>query len=146
MVTNMSADTPKELSPPEAWEQIQANPRTILIDIRSTMEFLFVGHPKGAVHLAWIDEPDWEVNPHFVAEARMLLLGGKISDIAEGSAPIILICRSGKRSKEAGKALIKAGFKDVCHVDEGFEGDLDEHHQRGTLGGWRHHKLPWVQC
>ena len=138
--------TLKDLSPPEAWELLQSNPRAVLVDIRSTMEFLFVGHPKGAVHLAWIDEPDWEVNSHFVPEARMLMLGGKISDIEEGSAPIILICRSGKRSKEAGKALIDAGFSDIYHVDEGFEGELDENHQRGKLGGWRYHKLPWVQC
>ncbi|VAX09587.1 Rhodanese-related sulfurtransferase [hydrothermal vent metagenome] len=138
--------TLKELSPTKAWELLQANPRAVLIDIRSTMEFLFVGHPDTAVHLAWIDEPDWEVNPHFVPEARMLMLGGNIDDVEQGSAPVILICRSGKRSKEAGKALIDAGFSDIYHVDEGFEGDLDEHHQRGTVGGWRYHKLPWVQC
>ncbi|HFQ14432.1 MAG TPA: rhodanese-like domain-containing protein [Gammaproteobacteria bacterium] len=142
----MNATTLQELSPLAAWELLQSNPRAVLIDIRSTMEYLFVGHPTGAVHLAWIDEPDWEVNPDFVTEARKLMLGGKISDIEEGSAPIILICRSGKRSKEAGRALIEAGFKDVYHVDEGFEGDLDEHHQRGNLGGWRYHKLPWEQC
>ncbi len=142
----MSIALLKDLSPPEAWALVQSNPRAVLLDIRSTMEFLFVGHPKGAVHLAWIDEPDWEVNPHFVTEARKLMLGGKISDSKGGSAPIILICRSGKRSKEAGKALIEAGFSDIYDVNEGFEGDLDENHQRGMLGGWRYHKLPWVQC
>ncbi len=142
----MSTHVLNDLSPQEAWDLLQSDPRAVLLDIRSTMEFLFVGHPKGAVHLAWIDEPDWEVNPHFVTEARKLMLGGKISDREEGSAPIILICRSGKRSKEAGKALIEAGFSDVYDVNEGFEGDLDEHHQRGTLGGWRYHKLPWTQC
>ncbi|NOZ38275.1 MAG: rhodanese-like domain-containing protein [Gammaproteobacteria bacterium] len=142
----MNTASLKELSPPQAWELLQSNPRAVLLDIRSTMEFLFVGHPKGAVHLAWIDEPDWEVNPHFVTEARKLMLGGKINDNEEGSAPIILICRSGKRSKQAGKALIEAGFNDIYDVNEGFEGDLDENHQRGTLGGWRYHKLPWVQC
>lgn len=142
----MSAHILKDLAPPDAWDLLQSDPRAVLLDIRSTMEFLFVGHPKGAVHLAWIDEPDWEVNPHFVTEARKLMLGGKISAGKEGSAPIILICRSGKRSKEAGKALIAAGFSDIYDVNEGFEGDLDENHQRGTLGGWRYHKLPWVQC
>ncbi len=142
----MSTHVLNDLSPQEAWDLLQSDPRAVLLDIRSTMEFLFVGHPKGAVHLAWIDEPDWEVNPHFVTEARKLMLGGKISDREGGSAPIILICRSGKRSKEAGKALIEAGFSDVYDVNEGFEGDLDEHHQRGTLGGWRYHKLPWTQC
>ncbi len=138
-------DTP-ELSPKQAWQMLQDDPRALLVDIRSTMEFLFVGHPKGAVHVAWIDEPDWDVNPHFVAEIRKLLLGGAVCDTGAGCAPVILICRSGKRSEEAGRALLEAGLKNVYHVDEGFEGELDDQHQRGNLGGWRFHGLPWEQC
>jgi rhodanese-related sulfurtransferase len=86
------------------------------------------------------------VNPHFVAEVRKLLLGGAVCDVDEGCAPIILICRSGKRSKEAGKALFSDKLTNVYHVEEGFEGDLDEHHHRGTSGGWRFRGLPWEQC
>jgi len=110
------------------------------------MEFLFVGHPVGAVHVPWIDEPDWEVNPHFVAEVRKLMLGGTVCASEDDCAAIILICRSGKRSYEAGKELIAAGFSSVYHIDEGFEGELDEHHRRSTVGGWRFHGLPWEQC
>lgn len=121
------------------------NPRALLIDIRSSMEYLFVGHPQGAVHVPWIDEPDWLVNPNFVTDVRKLMLGGVIEG-GGSSAPVILICRSGKRSKEAGQALVDAGIANVYHVDEGFEGELDENHNRSTLGGWRYHKLPWQQC
>ena len=142
----MSEAKLQELSPKQAWELLQSDPRAMLIDIRSTMEYLFVGHPKGAVHVPWIDEPDWDVNPDFVREVRKVLLGGAICDEDMGCAPVILICRSGKRSKEAGKALLDAGFRNVFHVDEGFEGDLDEEHHRSTLGGWRFHGLPWEQC
>jgi rhodanese-related sulfurtransferase len=142
----MSDQTLGQLSPKQAWQMMQDNARTILIDIRSTMEYLFVGHPRGAVHIAWIDEPNWTVDPHFVTRVRELMLGGAICDVEEGCAPVILVCRSGKRSKEAGKALIDAGIKNVYHVDEGFEGDLDENHHRSTLGGWRFHNLPWDQC
>ncbi|MBL8521822.1 MAG: rhodanese-like domain-containing protein, partial [Betaproteobacteria bacterium] len=28
---------------------------------------------------------------------------------------------------------------------EGFEGELDDNHHRGTLGGWRKEGLPWEQ-
>lgn len=125
---------------------MQDNPRTVLIDIRSTMEYLFVGHPKGAVHISWIDEPDWTVDPHFVTRVRELMLGGAVCDVEEGCAPVILICRSGKRSKEAGSALLGAGLRNIYHVDEGFEGDLDEKHQRSTTSGWRFRGLPWEQC
>ena len=137
---------PKPLSPKQAWQLMQEDSRTVLVDIRSSMEFLFVGHPKGAVHIAWIDEPDWDINPDFVTEIRKLLLGGLVCDSDEGCAPVILICRSGKRSLEAGRTLIEAGMKNVMHVDEGFEGELDEKHQRSTIGGWRFHQLPWEQC
>jgi len=135
----------KHLTPREAYELKQEDPRALLIDVRSNMEFLFVGHPVGAVHIPWIDEPDWEVNPHFVRQVRELVLGGVIC-ADEGCVPLILICRSGKRSLDAGKALIDGGFKEVYNVLDGFEGDLDENHQRGTLGGWRFENLPWEQC
>ena len=136
----------RHLTPQQAWEMVQQNPRALLIDVRSNMEFLFVGHPKGAVHIPWIDEPEWEVNPHFVRQIRELLLGGIICDEGDGCAPVILICRSGKRSVEAGNALLEAGFRDVYNVLEGFEGELDEQHHRSSMGGWRHDGLPWEQC
>ena len=137
---------PQPLSPKRAWQLLQDDSRAVLVDIRTTMEYLFVGHPKGAVHVAWIDEPDWDVNPEFVTEIRKLMLGGVVCEDEQGCAPVILICRSGKRSLEAGRALLQAGMKSVMHVDEGFEGELDENHQRSTVGGWRFHQLPWEQC
>lgn len=140
------SEDPKALSPKQAWQLMQDDSRAVLVDIRSSMEYLFVGHPKGAVHVPWIDEPDWEVNPDFVTDIRKLMLGGVVCADDEGCAPVILICRSGKRSLEAGRALIKAGVKNVMHVDEGFEGELDEEHHRSTTGGWRFHGLPWEQC
>lgn len=142
----MSENMPKDLTPQQAWQLIEDDPRAILVDIRSSMEFLFVGHAKGAVHVPWIDEPDWTVNPDFVTDIRKLLLGGAICTEDEGCAPVVLICRSGKRSLEAGHVLMDAGFNRIFHVGEGFEGDLDENHHRSTQGGWRFHDLPWEQC
>lgn len=142
----MSEELPGGLTPLEAMEMLESHPQAVLVDIRSSMEFLFVGHPKGAVHIPWIDEPDWTVNPHFVTEIRKLLLGGATCETQATCAPVILICRSGKRSLEAGKVLVREGLRSVYHVDEGFEGDLDEHHHRSSLGGWRVQNLPWEQC
>lgn len=136
----------QDLTPQQAFELVQANPRAVLIDVRSSMEFLFVGHPKGAIHVPWIDEPDWKINPHFAAQVRQVVLGGISAHGGGHGAPVVLICRSGKRSLEAGELLVKEGFSDVYHITEGFEGDLDEQHHRSTLGGWRQHGLPWEQC
>ena len=135
-----------EISAKQAYDMLEANPKGLLVDIRSSMEFLFVGHPVGAVHIPWIDEPDWDINPNFVAEVRKLLLGGVACDEDEGCVPVILICRSGKRSKQAGHKLLEAGLTNVFHIDEGFEGELNDKHQRSSLGGWRFHGLPWEQC
>ena len=137
---------PETITPKQAWQLLKDDPRAVLVDIRSTMEFLFVGHPTSALHVAWIDEPEWTVNPHFVTDVRKVMLGGATAHGDIGGAPVILICRSGKRSIDAGTALLQAGFNSVYNVGEGFEGELDDHHHRGSVGGWRFHGLPWEQC
>ncbi len=136
----------KSLTPVEAWNFLEHTPRAVLIDVRSSMEFLFVGHAKGSVHVPWIDEPNWTVNPDFVTEVRKVMLGGFIAADSQEGAPIVLICRSGKRSLEAGKVLIDSGFTEIYNVEEGFEGELDDKHRRSSVGGWRFHGLPWEQC
>lgn len=140
------SDTIRNITPAEAFAMIKADSRCLFIDIRSSMEFLFVGHPVGAVHIPWIDEPDWTINPDFVTDVRKLILGGAACTEDSGCAPIILICRSGKRSKEAGELLLRSGLQNIHHIGEGFEGDLDENHRRSTIGGWRFRGLPWEQC
>lgn len=127
------------LNPKEAFTMLQADPQALLIDVRSEIEYLFVGHPVGAIHVSWNDGPDWEINPHFVGEVRKLAGHG-------GERPVILICRSGNRSEAAGEALVAAGFSAVFSVSHGFEGELDENHHRNTLNGWRYDGLPWQQC
>ncbi len=134
-----------DLSPIAAYDLLQTTPHSILIDIRSAMEYLFVGHPVGSVHIAWIDEPDWDVNPNFANEIEQVLTT-RFKETPPKEAQVVLICRSGKRSREAASALLEAGFQHIMHIDEGFEGERDANHHRGTLGGWRFHGLPWEQC
>lgn len=140
------------ISPQAAWEQLQKDPGAVLVDVRSDMEFLMIGHAKGAVHVPWIDAPDWTVNPDFVAEIRKLLLGRRTTGARAGSqgkhvsSPLFLMCRSGNRSRDAALQLAEAGITDVQIVAGGFEGPLDDNHQRNTVAGWRHAGLPWEQC
>ncbi|MFK5985169.1 MAG: rhodanese-like domain-containing protein [Pseudomonadota bacterium] len=141
----MSNQQPIEINPTETHQLLHENTRSLLIDVRSSMEFLFVGHPTGAISIPWIDEPDWEVNPNFVREIKHLILGGSCGD-KKHQPPILLICRSGKRSHEAGISLIESGILNVYNVVGGFEGERDEHSQRSTVNGWRFENLPWEQC
>ena len=126
----------KHLTPQEAHQYTLDHPDAVLIDCRSEMEYLFVGHPVGAHHVAWNDVPDWEINPHFV---------GQVRKIASMNRPVVVICRSGQRSISAGQMLEQAGFGEVYNVLEGFEGPLDDEHHRNTIGGWRKAGLPWEQ-
>ena len=127
----------KHLEPKEAHEFLKKNPNSVFIDCRSEMEYLFVGHPAGAIHVAWNDGPNWDINPHFVAHVKKA---------ASVDRPIVVICRSGNRSLDAGHALEEAGFTQVYNVLHGFEGELDENHHRGSKTGWRFEGLPWEQC
>ena len=128
-----------------AWRWLQSDAVIHLIDIRSTQEFLFVGHPVGAAHVPYIDEPDWIPNPCFTNQVRALLpvvveMGVKRED------PILLICRSGERSKAAGEVLLEDGVNNVFSIIDGFEGPLDKHDHRSGISGWRYDGLPWAQC
>jgi rhodanese-related sulfurtransferase len=136
----------KTIESRQAWQLIQDNPKCLLIDVRSHMEFLFIGHPAGALNVPWIDEPDWNINPNFVREVKQLMLGGLAHTPGGENVPVLLICRSGKRSKEAGELLLKQGINNVYNIADGFEGELDDQHHRSTLGGWRFAGLPWQQC
>jgi rhodanese-related sulfurtransferase len=128
----------KHLTPLEAKTLIDSNPDALFVDCRSDAEFFFVGHAVGSMHVPWVDGPDWTLNPNFVGDVRKL--AGHSAD-----RPVVLICRSGRRSVDAAHALEAAGFGDVYNVLHGFEGDLDDHHQRGKLNGWRFDGLPWEQ-
>jgi len=129
--------------PDEVHEMQQADPGMLFVDVRSDMEYLMIGHPRGSVNVPWIDAPDWTVNERFVAEVRKHMLGR----VRRGSgAPLVLICRSGNRSRDAARALLDAGLRSVAIVEGGFEGPLDDEHHRNTVAGWRFAGLPWEQC
>lgn len=126
------------LDPCAAHALLQKNPQAVLVDCRTEIEHMYVGHPVGAEHVAWQEGPDWEVDPEFVDKVKRLVK-------RDLSRPVLLICRSGHRSLYAGEALEAAGFSEVINVLEGFEGPLDANFHRGTLGGWRQRGLPWQQ-
>ena len=128
----------QHLDPQAAHDFPQQNPQAVLVDCRTEIEHMYVGHPAGAEHVAWQEGPDWAVDPEFADKVKRLVRG-------DLTRPIVLICRSGHRSVVAGEALEAAGFAWVINVLEGFEGPLDANYHRGTLGGWRWRGLPWYQ-
>ena len=94
-----------------------------------------MGKPTHCV--CWQIFPDNKVNDRFVDEVK-----------AQGVRPdqtLLLLCRSGQRSRSAAIALTAAGFKCCYNIAEGFEGDKDASGHRGTVGGWKVAGLPWGQ-
>jgi rhodanese-related sulfurtransferase len=129
----------KHLLPKEAHKYLSEHPDALFVDVRMEIEYLYVGHPPGVVHVAWYEYPDMQTDPpQFVAQV-LREAGG---DLAK---PVLLLCRSGRRTLPAGEALEAAGFSAVVNIVHGFEGEPDEHFQRGHLNGWRFDGLPWEQ-
>lgn len=124
-----------QISPVDAWALVSAG-HAVLVDVRTIEERVYVGQVPGSVHVAWATGTSMTRNPRFVREVEAKL----------GKEPtLVLLCRSGKRSRAAAEALSKAGFASVFNVSEGFEGEIDDQSQRGRIGGWRKHGLPWAQ-
>ena len=123
------------ISPVDAWTLIQSE-RAVLVDVRSGEERKFVGYVPGSIHVAWATGTSLTRNPRFLRE-----LEAKVAK----DAVVLLLCRSGKRSALAAEAATRIGYASAFNVTEGFEGDLDDQHRRGALGGWRLRGLGWVQ-
>jgi len=137
----------KHLSPQEAWAWLQAETerRTtagqeppLFVDVRMEIESLYVGRPPGVENIPWYEYPDLTPDPARFADAVAKEAGDR-------ERPVLLICRSGKRTLDAGLALEAAGFTEVAHVVHGFEGDLNDDFKRSTINGWRRDGLPWEQ-
>ena len=143
MAPSSSLDYAGDISAAEAWERLQKDPRTQLVDVRTVAEWNFVGLPdlspvgRQVICVEWQGFPTGARNPGFVAEATRSL--------GDKSAPVLLLCRSGARSRAAAIALTEAGFAQAFNVAGGFEGDPDGEGHRGNRNGWKAENLPWRQ-
>lgn len=120
--------------PQLAWAWVQSG-EGVLVDVRTDAEREWVGFVPGAIGLAWKQWPGMQLNPAFDSGLRAAVQPGKKA---------LMLCRSGVRSIAAARRATELGLE-AYNILEGFEGDPDEHAQRGRKGGWRFHGLPWRQ-
>jgi rhodanese-related sulfurtransferase len=143
MAPSPHSDYAGDISATEAWEKLQADPRAQLVDVRTMAEWNFVGLPdlskvgRRTHCVEWQSFPTGAPNQGFVAEAA-----GALPD---KNAPVLLLCRSGARSRAAAIALTRAGFEQAFNIAGGFEGDTDQDGHRGNRNGWKAEGLPWRQ-
>jgi rhodanese-related sulfurtransferase len=131
----------------DVWGALKANPKAVLIDVRTRSEWAFVGMPDLSeiggkpVLVEWQTFPDNRLNPAFVEQVTVQLaaLG------ADKDSELFFICRSGGRSLMAARAIAAQGYAHCHNVADGFEGPLDQHRRRGTVAGWKSAGLPWIQ-
>lgn len=121
--------------PHEAWALFKAG-HVVIVDVRTNEERKFVGYVEDTIHIPWATGTALNRNPRFAKE-----LESKVGK----EKPILLLCRSGKRSAAAANVAFNAGFENIYNIEQGFEGDLDEANHRGSFNGWRFHNLPWRQ-
>ena len=124
-----------DVSPQLACQWWQAGD-AVLVDVRTDAEREWVGFVPGAVAVAWKQWPGMAMNADFDAAIRAAVPQGK---------KVVLLCRSGVRSIAAAKRATELGLE-AYNILQGFEGDPDPQAQRGKLGGWRFHGLPWRQA
>ncbi len=135
----------------QAWERWSTDPDAVhILDVRTTAEYVFVGHAPMAVNipLRFLDDklnpmtlhPAMPLNDHFIADVEKRF---KKTDT------IFVMCRSGGRSKAAVDLMAKAGFEKVYNIIDGFEGDVlkdSDSYMNGkrVLNGWKNSGAPWT--
>lgn len=126
---------------------LQETPGAQLIDVRTRAEWNYVGIPDLAavarqpILIEWQSFPTGARNEAFADQAEAALAEAGVNK----DAPILMLCRSGVRSRAAAIALTARGYTRAYNVATGFEGDHDAKGQRGNVSGWKAAGLPWRQ-
>ena len=132
-----------DLKPTECWQLLAKEKNSFLIDCRTNAEWQFVGIPdleslnKKTVLIEWQTYPSMSLNNNFAQEIKDF--GIKKED------KLILICRSGGRSRSAAEFLSSLGYESCYNCATGFEGEHNLIGQRSNESGWKFSKLPWKQ-
>ena len=95
------------VTPQEAFELLQSDPRVKLVDVRTNAE-------HGAVQ--WSLYPGGAPNPDFATQ---------LQNVAAPDDVVLFLCRSGVRSRHAARTATELGYGNAFDILEGFEGDRD---------------------
>lgn len=145
-----------DLTPAEAHE-MQKKGEAIIVDVRTTVEFIYTGHGEGFINIPayeWTyipksveervkssefelktDKPKGHVEIQKLYDAKEVFNKNFVTDVMKAmklrnTDSVILVCRSGPRSKAAANLLAKEGIK-AYNLDNGF------------MFGWKEAKMPW---
>ena len=145
-----------DLTADEAYA-MQKEGKAIIVDVRTTIEYIYVGHGEGFINIPafeWTYVPKslktrvksaaYEIKNAKVKDhkAAMKLYDAKevknknfVKDVMKAMKmqnvdKVILVCRSGPRSKAAANLLAKEGIT-AYNLEDGF------------IFGWQEENMPW---
>ena len=140
----------------QAAQHVEVNAKkTLFVDVRTAAELTYLGTPAvtdAHVPYQMMDPTKWDekkhvykhtVNKNFVADITERL---KKKGLTKNDT-VILMCRSGSRSKKGVDLLAAAGFTKVYNVIDGYEGDKSKTAPtkgKRTVNGWKNSGLPWT--
>ena len=137
--------------------EMQKKGEAIIVDVRTTLEFIYTGHGEGFINIPafeWTYEPksletrvksaEYEVETSKVKDhvntmklynAKEVINKSFVSDVMKAMKmrnvnKVILVCRSGPRSKAAANMLAREGIT-AYNLEDGF------------IFGWKEEKMPW---
>jgi rhodanese-related sulfurtransferase len=131
----------------ETWTRLSRDQGSVLVDVRTSAEWAYVGLPdlssigKRPMLIEWVEFPGNQLNQAFVPQ----LIDALTKIGANKDTELFFLCRSGGRSLSAARAMAAAGYSRCRNVADGFEGPLDPNRHRGSVGGWKAKGLPWAQ-
>ena len=119
MAPSSSPDYAGDISAAEAWEQLEADPKAQLVDVRTMAEWNFVGlpdlssaGPPGPLRgMAGLSRRAAAIPASWPRPARRW---------ATRHAPVLLLCRSGARSRAAAIALTAGGLPQAFNIAGGI--------------------------
>jgi rhodanese-related sulfurtransferase len=137
--------------------EMQKKGEAIIVDVRTTLEFIYTGHGEGFINIPafqWTYEPksletrvksaEYEVKNSKVKDhvnamklynAKEVINKNFVSDVMKAMkmrdvSKVILVCRSGPRSKAAANMLAREGIS-AYNLEDGF------------IFGWKEEDMPW---
>lgn len=137
--------------------KMQQNGEAIIVDVRTTLEYIYVGHGEGFINIPaflWTYDPKsletrvksaaYEVKNKKVKDHKSAMKLYNAKEVInknftkevmkamkmQGASKVILVCRSGPRSKSAANILARAGIT-AYNLEGGF------------IFGWQEEKMPW---
>lgn len=145
-----------DLTATEAHE-MQKKGEAIIVDVRTTLEYIYTGHGEGFINIPayeWSyipksieervkssefelksDKPKGHTDIQKLYDAKEVFNKNFVTDVMSAMKmrhvnSVILVCRSGPRSKAAANLLAKEGIK-AYNLENGF------------MFGWKEAKLPY---